>query len=122
MSNKQLTLSETLAADRVLAAAEVSNYGVIDFDPAAARNVDLPAAPFPDAPPRALLHRSSEKILHLDLPAVAGVLIAADKDADAGIRFVDGGQRENQLVIAVRLGIEIGDAVFIDRDVQKIPF
>lgn len=44
MSNKQLTLSETLAADRVLTAAEFSNYGVIDFDPAAARNVDLPAA------------------------------------------------------------------------------
>ncbi len=43
MSNKQLTLSETLAADRVLTAAEFSAYGVIDFAPAAARKVDLPA-------------------------------------------------------------------------------
>lgn len=42
MSNKQLTLSETLAADRVITPAEYANYGVFDFDPAAARNVDLP--------------------------------------------------------------------------------
>jgi len=44
MAGKQLTLTETLAADRVLTAAEFSNYGVIAFDPGgAARNVDLPA-------------------------------------------------------------------------------
>lgn len=43
MAEKQLTLTETLSGDRVLTAAEFSNYGVIDFDPGAARNVDLPA-------------------------------------------------------------------------------
>lgn len=44
MSNKQLVLSETLGADRVLTAAEFAAYGVIDFDPGGAgRNVDLPA-------------------------------------------------------------------------------
>jgi hypothetical protein len=44
MSNKQLTLTETLGADRVLTIAEFSSYGVIELDPAAARNVDLPVA------------------------------------------------------------------------------
>ena len=43
MAEKQLTLTETLSGDRVLTAAEFGNYGVIDFDPGAARNVDLPA-------------------------------------------------------------------------------
>lgn len=43
MAGKQLTLTETLSADRVLTAAEFGNYGVIDFTPGAARNVDLPA-------------------------------------------------------------------------------
>ncbi|MGW0787316.1 hypothetical protein ACWD04_03460 [Streptomyces sp. NPDC002911] len=45
--------------------------------PIVTRNVDLHAVRIPDAPPRLLLHRSSEKMLHLDLPAVAGVLVAA---------------------------------------------
>lgn len=43
MAEKQLTLTETLSGDRVLTAAEFSNYGVIALDPGAARNVDLPA-------------------------------------------------------------------------------
>lgn len=43
MANKQRILTETLAADRVLTAAEFAGYGVINLDPAAARNVDLPA-------------------------------------------------------------------------------
>ncbi|MEU5717467.1 hypothetical protein AB0G71_17080 [Streptomyces sp. NPDC020403] len=45
--------------------------------PIVTRNVDLHAVRIPDAPPRALLHRSSEKMLHFDVPAVAGVLVAA---------------------------------------------
>ena len=44
MSNKQLTLTETLDADRVLTAAEFQNYGVLDITPGAARNIDLPVA------------------------------------------------------------------------------
>ncbi|WP_309235319.1 hypothetical protein [Streptomyces sp. TRM64462] len=44
--------------------------------PVVTRNVDLHAVRIPDAPPRALLHRSAEKMLHLDVPAVAGVVAA----------------------------------------------
>ncbi|MEV6312000.1 hypothetical protein AB0M10_25775 [Streptomyces sp. NPDC051840] len=50
--------------------------------PIVTRNVDLHAVRIPDAPPRALLHRASEKMLHLDLPAVVGVLIAAGTGED----------------------------------------
>ncbi|MEV7685574.1 hypothetical protein [Streptomyces bungoensis] len=46
--------------------------------PVATRNVDLRSRiRIPDAPPRGLLHRSAEKMLHLDLFAVAGILLAA---------------------------------------------
>jgi hypothetical protein len=46
--------------------------------PVATRNVDLASrVRIPDAPPRRLLHRSAEKMLHLDLAAVVGVLISA---------------------------------------------
>ncbi|MGK5693027.1 hypothetical protein ACSNOJ_08935 [Streptomyces sp. URMC 128] len=46
--------------------------------PVATRNVDLKSRiRIPDAPPRKLLHRSAEKMLHLDLFAVAGILLAA---------------------------------------------
>ncbi|MGW2558854.1 hypothetical protein ACWCXB_06315 [Streptomyces sp. NPDC001514] len=45
--------------------------------PVVTRNVDLNAVRIPDAPPRALLRRSGEKMLHLDIPAMAGVIIAA---------------------------------------------
>ncbi|MFC8143133.1 hypothetical protein ACFUKV_15515 [Streptomyces paradoxus] len=46
--------------------------------PVATRNVDLASRiRIPDAPPRRLLHRSAEKMLHLDLVAVVGILVAA---------------------------------------------
>ncbi|MEV7424327.1 hypothetical protein [Streptomyces sp. NPDC091212] len=45
--------------------------------PVATRNVDLSALRIPDAPPARLLRRSGEKMLHLDLPAVAGLIVAA---------------------------------------------
>ncbi|MFI6374933.1 hypothetical protein [Streptomyces sp. NPDC050546] len=46
--------------------------------PVATRNVDLKSRiRIPDAPPRGLLHRSAEKMLHLDLFAVAGILLAS---------------------------------------------
>ncbi|MCZ9347931.1 hypothetical protein NGM37_60665, partial [Streptomyces sp. TRM76130] len=52
--------------------------------PVATRNVDLASrVRIPDAPPRALLHRSAEKILHLDLFAVVGILAAAQLDDSA---------------------------------------
>ncbi|MEV1043546.1 hypothetical protein [Streptomyces sp. NPDC049916] len=50
--------------------------------PVVTRNVDLHAVRIPDAPPGALLRRSAEKMLHLDIPAVAGILIAAGTGAD----------------------------------------
>ncbi|MCM2388466.1 hypothetical protein [Streptomyces albipurpureus] len=45
--------------------------------PIVTRNVDLSGLRIPDAPPHALMHRSAEKMLHLDIPAMAGVLTAA---------------------------------------------
>ncbi|MFI1191352.1 hypothetical protein [Streptomyces californicus] len=45
--------------------------------PVVTRNVDLHAVRIPDAPPGVLVRRSAEKMLHLDIPAVAGILIAA---------------------------------------------
>jgi CDP-glycerol glycerophosphotransferase (TagB/SpsB family) len=45
--------------------------------PVVTRNVDLHAVRIPDAPPNLLLHRSSEKMLHLDIALLAGVLAAA---------------------------------------------
>ncbi|MFC3346213.1 hypothetical protein ACFOOM_01940 [Streptomyces echinoruber] len=50
--------------------------------PVATRNVDLKSRiRIPDAPPRRLLHRSAEKMLHLDLAAVAGLLVSAATDS-----------------------------------------
>ncbi|WP_405569644.1 hypothetical protein OG317_12925 [Streptomyces sp. NBC_01167] len=51
--------------------------------PVVTRNVDLGTVRIPDAPPKALLRRSGEKMLHLDIPAMAGVLIAAVSGKDA---------------------------------------
>ncbi|MGW6459865.1 hypothetical protein ACWF94_28710, partial [Streptomyces sp. NPDC055078] len=45
--------------------------------PVVTRNVDLSGVRIPDAPPRKLLRRADEKMLHLDLPAMAGVVLAA---------------------------------------------
>ncbi|MER5882265.1 hypothetical protein ABT160_00380 [Streptomyces sp. NPDC001941] len=45
--------------------------------PVVTRNVDLHAVRIPDAPPRALLDRAGDKMLHLDVPAVVGVVAAA---------------------------------------------
>ncbi|WP_236240664.1 hypothetical protein [Streptomyces sp. CC228A] len=44
--------------------------------PVVTRNIDLHAVRIADAPPRALVHRPAEKMLHLDVPAVAGVIAA----------------------------------------------
>ncbi|MFF3345227.1 hypothetical protein [Streptomyces sp. NPDC002779] len=49
--------------------------------PVATRNIDLASRiRIPDAPPRGLLNRSAEKMLHLDLAAMAGVLVSAFLD------------------------------------------
>ncbi|MEU2422411.1 hypothetical protein ABZ619_15515 [Streptomyces sp. NPDC007851] len=49
--------------------------------PVATRNVDLKSRiRIPDAPPQGLLDRSAEKMLHLDLAAVVGLLISAVTD------------------------------------------
>ncbi|MFE9764350.1 hypothetical protein ACFYPC_07425 [Streptomyces sp. NPDC005808] len=50
--------------------------------PVATRNVDLGSRiRIPDAPPNGLLDRSAEKMLHLDLAAVVGVLVTAATDS-----------------------------------------
>ncbi|WP_261399344.1 CDP-glycerol glycerophosphotransferase family protein [Streptomyces misionensis] len=52
--------------------------------PVATRNVDLKSRiRIPDAPPQFLLHRSAEKMLHLDLFAVVGILVSAHLGASA---------------------------------------
>ncbi|WP_328871348.1 CDP-glycerol glycerophosphotransferase family protein [Streptomyces sp. NBC_00287] len=49
--------------------------------PVATRNIDLASRiRIPDAPPRGLLNRSAEKMLHLDLAAIIGVLVSAFLD------------------------------------------
>ncbi|MBT2377463.1 hypothetical protein J7E90_08845 [Streptomyces sp. ISL-111] len=50
--------------------------------PVVTRNVDLHSVRIPDAPPGALLRRSGEKMLHLDIAAMAGILIAAGTGED----------------------------------------
>ncbi|WP_124271858.1 hypothetical protein [Streptomyces sp. ADI96-02] len=50
--------------------------------PVVTRNVDLHAVRIPDAPPGILLRRSAEKMLHLDIPAVVTILIAAGTGDD----------------------------------------
>ncbi|WP_253915900.1 CDP-glycerol glycerophosphotransferase family protein [Streptomyces sp. NRRL S-31] len=52
--------------------------------PVATRNIDLKSRiRIPDAPPRRLLHRSAEKMLHLDLFAVVGILVSAQLESAA---------------------------------------
>ncbi|MFH8450643.1 hypothetical protein ACH4CD_15515 [Streptomyces fungicidicus] len=52
--------------------------------PVATRNIDLASRiRIPDAPPRVLLHRAAEKMLHLDLAAVAGILVGAELESAA---------------------------------------
>jgi hypothetical protein len=52
--------------------------------PIATRNVDLASRlRIPDAPPRPLLSRATEKMLHLDLAAVVGLLVCAMADSAA---------------------------------------
>jgi hypothetical protein len=46
--------------------------------PVVTRNIDLSHVRIPDAPPRGLLGRSAEKMLHLDVFAMVGVLIAIE--------------------------------------------
>lgn len=50
--------------------------------PVATRNIPAGPLRIPDAPPRFLLRRAARKMLHLDLPAVAGVLTAAATGED----------------------------------------
>ncbi|MEV6395954.1 hypothetical protein AB0M39_14425 [Streptomyces sp. NPDC051907] len=48
--------------------------------PVVTRNIELKTIRIPDAPPRVLLDRSAEKMLHLDVFAVVGVLVAIGTD------------------------------------------
>jgi hypothetical protein len=51
--------------------------------PVVTRNVDLGAVRIPDAPPKRLLSRAAEKMLHLDVFAVIGLLVWAGSGTDA---------------------------------------
>ncbi|MDQ0796401.1 hypothetical protein [Streptomyces sp. B1I3] len=50
--------------------------------PVVTRNVDLSALAVRDAPPKLLMNRPAEKMLHLDLFAMVGVLIAIGSDTE----------------------------------------
>ncbi|MCX4726599.1 hypothetical protein ACIPW9_01445 [Streptomyces sp. NPDC090052] len=50
--------------------------------PVVTRNVDLGAIPIPGPPPRRLLNRAAEKMLHLDVFAMVGLVIAAKTGTD----------------------------------------
>jgi hypothetical protein len=80
MSGKQLTLSETLGADRILTAKEFADYGVIDFDPAGARNVDLPAGSAALAGQQIILRNSANAAETITLRLTAGGTTVATID------------------------------------------
>ncbi len=50
--------------------------------PVVTRNVDLADIAIADAPPQRLMSRPAEKMLHLDLFAMIGVLVAVITDRD----------------------------------------
>jgi hypothetical protein len=58
--------------------------------PFATRNIDLTGLRVPDAPSSLLTNRAAEKMLHLDLAAVAG-LLAASATHRVGYGFIGGG-------------------------------
>ncbi|MCH0541971.1 hypothetical protein I3F58_20855 [Streptomyces sp. MUM 203J] len=72
--------------------------------PIATRNIDLHAVRIPDAPPRVLLHRAGEKMLHLDVFAVVGVIAAVATGQDvlayAGVAATLGLAVLNTLILA----------------------
>jgi len=72
MASKQLTLTETLTGDRVLTAAEFANYGVIDFTPGAARNVDLPAGSAALAGQRIIIRNAAQTTHTITLRLTSG--------------------------------------------------
>jgi hypothetical protein len=72
MSNKQLTLTETLSADRVLTAAEFSDYGVLDITPGAARNIDLPAGSAALAGQQIILRNAAQSAHTITLRLTSG--------------------------------------------------
>ncbi|MFE4336542.1 hypothetical protein ACFRQM_46555 [Streptomyces sp. NPDC056831] len=55
--------------------------------PVVTRNVDLDGVRIPDAPPALLMNRPAEKMLHLDIFAMVGVLVAVETDRH-GIAYV----------------------------------
>jgi hypothetical protein len=87
MSGKQLTLSETLAADRVLTAAEFRDYGVIDLDPTAARNVDLPAGSAALAGQQVIIRNSANaaETITVRLTAAGATVATVDQNESAVI-------------------------------------
>lgn len=81
MSNKQLTLTETLTGARVLTAAEFSDYGVLDFDcGGASRNVDLPAGSAALAGQQIIYRNSSDAAETVTLRLTSGGATVATID------------------------------------------
>ena len=105
MAEKQLTLTETLAADRVLTAAEFTNYGVIDFDPAAARNVDLPAGSAALAGQQLLIRNSANAAETITLRLTgAGATVATIDQNESALVFCHGSVAPTFTAVVLKVG------------------
>lgn len=105
MAEKQLTLTETLAADRVLTAAEFTNYGVIDFDPAAARNVDLPAGSAALAGQQLLIRNSANAAETITVRLTSGGTTIATLDQnESALVFCHGTTAPTFTAVVLKVG------------------
>lgn len=105
MAEKQLTLTETLAADRVLTAAEFTNYGVIDFDPAAARNVDLPAGSAALAGQQLLIRNSANAAETITVRLTsAGATVATLDQNESALVFCHGTVAPTFTAVVLKVG------------------
>ena len=105
MSSKQRTLTETLAADRVLTAAEFYDNGVIDLDPAAARNVDLPAGSASLAGQTCLIRNAANaaETITLRLTA-AGATVATIDQNESALVFCHGTVAPTFTAVVLKVG------------------
>lgn len=105
MAGTQHTLTETLGADRVITAAEFANYGVIDFDPAAARNVDLPAGSAALAGQQIILRNSANAAETITLRlASAGATVATLDQNESAIVLCHGTVAPTFTAVVMKVG------------------
>lgn len=105
MAGTQHTLTETLTGDRVLTAAEFSNYGVIDFDPGAARNVDLPAGSAALAGQQLLIRNSANGAETITVRLTsAGATVATVDQNESALIFCHGTVAPTFTAVVLKVG------------------